>query len=164
MERGRRGRPLGSKNKKKHHESHSQRGATPFQLRTSSSLTQLTASDYEVSDDDVSVNTGLQGLDSAIQNITTELKNIRSEFAKSLEEHAKLISSLKKENSILSKKVEEKKQSDHDQSLNKLERHSRRNNFRIVGVKEERAEDCLRITTDILEKMGLPSPKLEKGS
>ncbi|KAJ8043294.1 hypothetical protein HOLleu_10318 [Holothuria leucospilota] len=159
-----RGRPPGSKNKKKDELPLSQPSVTPFQLRPSRSLTQLPALEYESSEGDVAVSTGLQSLDLAIQNITTELQNIRSEFAKSIEEHAKLISSLQEKNVKLAKKVDElkKRQKDQEQLLNKQERHSRRNNFRIVGIKQEKDEDCLKIASGILCKMGFPDPKLER--
>ena len=64
----------------------------------------------------------------------------------------------------MSKKLDEleKKQKDQDQLLNKQERHSRRNNFRIVGIKQEKDEDCLKIASDILGKMGFPDRNLER--
>ena len=163
MEKRGRGRPLGSKNKKKVGEADSQSRLTPSQLRSSVSLSNLAAS-VEDSDDDVSLSTGLHSLDAAIENITVELKNIRKEFAKALEEHSKLISSLRKDNDSLSKKVKdlEKRQEGYEQQLNKQERISRRSNFRLVGVKQEPTEDCLKIAADILTELGLPNPQIER--
>lgn len=127
-------------------------------------MSNLVSTVEEDSDDDVSLSSGLHSLDTAIQNITVELSKIRKKFAKAIEEHSKLISSLRKDNECLTEKVFnlEKRQEELPKQLNKQERISRRSNFRIVGIKQERGENCLKTVTDILTNMGLPDPQIER--
>ena len=51
----------------------------------------------------------------------------------------------------------------HSDKLNKLERFSRRNNIRFIGVPQDTHEDCLTLTKKVLkEKFDLPDVKLER--
>ena len=51
----------------------------------------------------------------------------------------------------------------HAEKLNKLERFSRRNNVRIIGLPQDKNEDCIALTTNILEdKFGMHDVKLER--
>ena len=112
-----------------------------------------------------------EALDLAIAKITSELKKIRKDFTKALDKHKKNIEALKKENASLKEKCNlletkvtglERSRDEHSQLLNKQERFSRRNNFRIVGYQQEDNEDCLKIASKVLEKVGLHNCSLER--
>lgn len=52
---------------------------------------------------------------------------------------------------------------DHNEMLNKLERFSRRNNIRVIGLPQEKDEDCLSLTKNLLrDKLGLTDVKIER--
>ena len=57
----------------------------------------------------------------------------------------------------------EKIMADHAEQVNKLERFSRRNNLRIIGFPQQKGEDCLALSCDLLkEKFQMPDVKLER--
>ncbi|XP_038064970.1 uncharacterized protein LOC119735346 [Patiria miniata] len=52
---------------------------------------------------------------------------------------------------------------DHNDSLNKLERFSRRNNVRVIGLPQDKDEECLELTKRLLrDKFGLSDIKIER--
>ena len=52
---------------------------------------------------------------------------------------------------------------EHAEQLNKLERFSRRNNLRVIGLPQQKGEDCLTLAKDLLRnKFNMPDVKLER--
>lgn len=167
-----RGRPPGSQKKKK--DSDSQRPDL------SSNLTLGLCSSLPRSDDppaSVNENNGdttgnpSDNLNSAIERIFRELNTIRSEFQRAFETQEAALNDLKEQNVDLRKTCErfEARITDLEASkdlqatlLNKQERFSRRNNVRIVGIKTEDSEDCIKIVKDVLSKVGIPDCRVER--
>ena len=57
----------------------------------------------------------------------------------------------------------EKIMADHAQQLNKLERFSRRNNLRVIGIPQQKGEDCLALAKTLLgDKFNMADVKLER--
>ncbi|KAJ8034125.1 hypothetical protein HOLleu_20839 [Holothuria leucospilota] len=65
---------------------------------------------------------------------------------------------------IPEKEIEEHKKlgESHSQDLNKLERFSRRNNIRLIGIPEADQENCDTIVSEVLRKIELEDCKLER--
>ena len=75
------------------------------------------------------------------------------------------VKALEDDSQIVTKKLEElqKKVLDYGDEMNKLERFSRRNNLRILGMAEERKEDTLEVVTNLLkEKFNFQEVELER--
>lgn len=169
------GRPAGSLGKKKREELAAQQRLTSL---TSSLATNLrskktpTVQEYEDSEeDDVTTESFVDSLDKAIAVINSELQKIRRDFSKAIEEHDKAIEALRTENTSLKTRCEsleariaslENSQVSQAELINKQERFSRRNNFRIVGLKTESDEDSIQKAMEVIAKVGVNNCKIER--
>ncbi|KAJ8040757.1 LINE-1 type transposase domain-containing protein 1 [Holothuria leucospilota] len=113
----------------------------------------------------------LEHLDSCIETINSELQKIRQEFSSIIDEHSKRLEDLESENTSLKNKCEllsskvsalEKSRDDHSQQINNQERFSRRNNLRIVGLKSDREEDCIKMAQEVISKIGVENCSIER--
>lgn len=110
-------------------------------------------------------------LDSALDIINAELQKIRDEFSQVVKDHFSAIEAIKAENVELKRKsgelearitLLEKSLESHEMLINKQERFSRRNNIRIVGLKSGKDEDCMKLATEVIGKIGIANCKLER--
>ncbi|KAJ8018451.1 hypothetical protein HOLleu_43552 [Holothuria leucospilota] len=113
----------------------------------------------------------VDSLDKAIAVINSELQKIRRDFSKVIEEHDKAIEALRAENTSLKTRCEsleariaslENSQVSQAELINKRERFSRRNNFRIVGLKTESDEDSIQKAMEVIAKVGVNNCKIER--
>ena len=155
------GRPLGSKKRPKH-------SVVPT---TQPTLIDMMDPDYENPALDNVKAFCENTVEKALRTITKELKGLEHTFQRALEYESARISKLEKETKdlrrvctsleakVISLEGQVKTQCD---ALNKQERLSRRNNFRVVGLKAEPREDTMALAHKILGEIGLTNPKLER--
>lgn len=101
-------------------------------------------------------------------SINQRIDRLEANFNTSMEFESKRITNLEQKTKELEKLTAQVLQAQetltkHAEQLNKLERFSRRNNIRIIGLPQDKNEDCLALTTKILEeKFDLHNIKLER--
>lgn len=169
-----RGRPRGSLGKKKRDAIASQGTLSSLGSSLTTTLRNSRESTEEVYDDseeEYTTETLATSLDNAMGEINKQLQKIRKDFSKAIADHDKAIEELKTENSELKSKCEsleariaalEDSQGAHSELINKQERFSRRNNFRIVGLKTESDEDPIKMASEVITKIGIPNCKIER--
>ena len=136
---------------------------TPQSSRPSDSL-------YGTSEDDFErfVRETLVEIRDAQRTLSQRIDRLEANSNESIEFESKRISDLERKTTDLEKLAEKVLQtqdalSQHAEQLNKLERFSRRNNIRIIGMPQEKNEDCLALTKKMLEtKFDLHDVKLER--
>ncbi|KAJ8032380.1 LINE-1 retrotransposable element ORF1 protein [Holothuria leucospilota] len=112
-----------------------------------------------------------EAIEKILQKVASDLKIMKTDFMHALNEHEKRLEALEAENlrleeqyDTLVKELEEHKKLGelHSQDLNKLERFSRRNNIRLIGIPETDQENCDTTVSEVLRKIGLEDCKLER--
>ena len=93
-----------------------------------------------------------------LENNINESIQFESRRIDDLEKRVKELESLCQHVSTIDKQL-----ADHCEMLNKLERFSRRNNVRVIGFPQQKDEDCLSLTKNLLrDKFGLADAKIER--
>ena len=96
------------------------------------------------------------------------IDKLEESFNSSLEFESKRISELESrikelENITPLLDKADKQLSDHSEKINKLERFSRRNNVKIIGLPQDKNEDCLVIVSKLLtDRFDMPNIQLER--
>ena len=164
------------KSRSKKNEKTAQANALPnlfsnLSSQAQASLYKPTQQDTDDADEEIVSENYVDNLNSSIELIYSELRKIRNDFQKMFEENQKQIKILHKENAELKEKCQNLEQNcelmkqvsnNHALLINKMERHSRRSNLRIVGYKTMEGEDCLKIAQDVFAKVGVADCQLER--
>ena len=96
------------------------------------------------------------------------IDKLEESFNSSLEFESKRISELESrikelENITTLLDKADKQLSDHSEKINKLERFSRRNNVRTIGLPQDKNEDCMVIVSKLLtDRFDMPNIQLER--